>query len=117
MPALSVVLPLYVFAAEKTTGDTAFRLQLLKPLYAAPPDVLLPCINGVFGNMGHADAARLTQAAKPQYAIPYHFWTFAEHGAADPDGFIHACRSPCPEVKAFVLRPGERFLVQSEQNS
>jgi L-ascorbate 6-phosphate lactonase len=94
------------------TGDTAFRPQLLKPLYETPPDVLLPCINGVFGNMGHVDAARLTQAARPRYAIPCHFWTFAEHGAADPGGFLHACRCLCPETTALLLRPGERFLVQ-----
>ena len=78
------------------TGDTAFRPQLLKPLFDVRPDVLLPCINGVFGNMGHIDAAMLTQPAKPRYAIPCHFWMFAEHGAADPGGFIHACRCFCP---------------------
>ncbi|HLA85768.1 MAG TPA: MBL fold metallo-hydrolase [Thermoguttaceae bacterium] len=93
------------------TGDTAFRPELLKPLYEARPDVLLPCINGAFGNMGHVDAAMLTQAAKPRYAIPCHFWTFAEHGAADPAGFVHACRSLCPETQSLLLRPGERFVV------
>jgi L-ascorbate 6-phosphate lactonase len=96
------------------TGDTAFRPALLKPLYERRPDVLLPCINGAFGNMNHGDAAMLTQVAKPRYAIPCHFWTFAEHGAADPAGFIHACRCFCPKTKALLLRPGERFVVESE---
>ena len=96
------------------TGDTAYRPDLLKPLYEVRPDVLLPCINGVFGNMGHMDAAMLTQAARPRYAIPCHFWTFAEQGGGDPGGFIHACRCFCPEVKTLLLRPGERFLVPSE---
>ena len=94
------------------TGDTAFRPQLLRPLYEVRPDVLVPCINGVFGNMGLSDAAKLVQAANPRYAIPCHFGMFAEHGAADPGGFIYACRAICPEVNALVLRPGERFLVQ-----
>jgi L-ascorbate 6-phosphate lactonase len=96
------------------TGDTGFRPELLKPLYETQPDVLLPCINGAFGNMGHLDAARLTQAARPRYAIPCHFWTFAEHGAADPGGFLHACRCLCPETQALLLRPGERFVVPPE---
>ncbi|MBN2021172.1 MAG: MBL fold metallo-hydrolase [Pirellulales bacterium] len=99
------------------TGDTAFRPGLLGPLFALRPDVLLPCINGVFGNMGHMDAAMLTQAAKPRCAIPCHFWTFAQHGAADPAGYLNACRSLCPEVNALLLRPGERFLVHAEKES
>jgi L-ascorbate 6-phosphate lactonase len=94
------------------TGDTAFRPQLLKPLYEVRPDLLLPCINGVFGNMGHIDAAMLVAQAKPRYAIPCHFGMFAEHGAADPGGFLHACRYLCPEVKTLLLRPGERFLCE-----
>lgn len=94
------------------TGDTAFRPELLKPLYKTRPDVLLPCINGCFGNMSHIDAAMLSQTANPRYAIPCHYWTFAEHGAANPGGFVHACRCFCPEVEALLLRPGERFLCK-----
>lgn len=97
------------------TGDTAFRPVLHKPLLDLRPDVFLPCINGVFGNLSHLDAAMLAQLAKPRYAIPCHFWTFAEHGAADPGGFVHACRFMCPEAQALLLRPGERFLVQQAQ--
>jgi len=97
------------------TGDTSFRPNFLKPLYEVRPDVLLPCINGVFGNMGHIDAAMLTQAANPRFAIPCHYWTFAEHGAGDPAGFVNACRCLCPEVKALLLRPGDRFVVSPEE--
>ena len=73
------------------TGDTAFRPILHKPLADLKPNILLPCINGVFGNMNHVDAAMLVQQVKPRYAIPCHFWTFAEQGAGDPAGFVHAC--------------------------
>jgi L-ascorbate 6-phosphate lactonase len=99
------------------SGDTAFRPQLLKPLYDVRPDVLLPCINGTFGNMGHLDAVRLVEQVRPRYAIPCHYWTFAEHGAADPMGFLYACRSSCPEVRALLLRPGERFVCELAQVS
>lgn len=97
------------------TGDTSFRPQLLKPLYVTKPDVLLPCINGAFGNMGPLDAAMLAQAVDPRYAIPCHFGMFAEHGLADPGGFIHACSKFCPGVKTMLLRPGERFVCEKEQ--
>jgi L-ascorbate 6-phosphate lactonase len=96
------------------TGDTAFRPLLLKPLYDIRPDVLLPCINGVFGNMNHVDAAMLVQQAKPRLAIPCHFGMFAEHGAGDPGGFMYACRHFCSDVKTTVLKPGERFLYCPE---
>lgn len=96
------------------TGDTAWRPVLHKALVDLKPDVLLPCINGVFGNMNHIDAAMLTQQVKPRYAIPCHFWTFAEQGAGDPAGFVHACRQYSPETKALLLRPGERFVCQKQ---
>lgn len=93
------------------TGDTSLRPGLFQPLLDLKPDVILPCINGGFGNMSPIDAARLVQQAKPRYAIPCHYWTFAEQGSGDPLSFVQACRSFCPEVKAFVLKPGEAFTV------
>ncbi len=93
------------------TGDSSLRPGLFQPLIDLAPDVLLPCINGVFGNMNHVDAARLVEQAKPRYAIPCHYWTFAEQGGGDPGGFVHACKYFCPEVEALLLRPGEGFTV------
>jgi L-ascorbate 6-phosphate lactonase len=93
------------------TGDTSLRPGLFQPLFDLKPDVMLPCINGVFGNMGHVDAARLVQQAGPRFAIPCHYWTFAEQGGCDPGGFIYACKQFCPEVNALLLKPGEAFTV------
>jgi L-ascorbate 6-phosphate lactonase len=94
------------------TGDTSWRPELLKPLVRRGVDLLLPCINGVFGNMNHLDAAMLTRQAAPRVAIPCHFWTFAEQGGGDPGGFIHACGSLAPKVRAMLLRPGEGFTLE-----
>ena len=66
------------------TGDSSWRPVLFKPLYDLKPDVVLPAINGVFGNMNHIDAARLVSEAQPRFAIPCHFWTLAEQGGGDP---------------------------------
>jgi len=99
------------------TGDTSFRPGLFRPLFDLQPDVVLPCINGVFGNMGHVDAARLVQEARPRYAIPCHYWTFAEQGGGDPGGFVYACRHFCPDVQALLLKPGEPFTVSQRGSS
>jgi len=93
------------------TGDTSWRSGIFKPLFDLRPDVVIPCINGGFGNMNHLDAARLVQQAAPRIAIPCHFWTFAEQGAGDPAGFLHACRQFAPAVTAMLLRPGEGLTV------
>jgi L-ascorbate 6-phosphate lactonase len=95
------------------TGDSSWRPVLFKPLYDLKPDVVLPAINGVFGNMNHIDAARLVSEAKPRFAIPCHFWTLAEQGAGDPAGFIHACAVMCPETRAMLLKPGEELTVEA----
>jgi L-ascorbate 6-phosphate lactonase len=94
------------------TGDTSMRLALCQPLFERKPDLILPCINGVFGNMNHIDAAMMIQHARPRYAIPCHYWTFAEQGGGDPAGFIHACKRFCPEVEALLLRPAEAFVIR-----
>jgi len=53
---------------------------------------------------------------RPRYAVPGHFWTFAEQGGGDPAGFIHACKHFCPDVEALLLRPGEGFTVQATKD-
>jgi L-ascorbate 6-phosphate lactonase len=97
------------------TGDTSLRDKWVQPLLDRRPDVIVPCINGVFGNMNHIDAARLIQMGRPRFAIPCHFWTFAEQGAGDPGGFLHACKQFCPDVVAMVLKPGEPFTVEGAE--
>lgn len=66
--------------------------------------------------MNHIDAARLVQEVKPRYAIPCHYWTFAEQGGGDPAGFLHACRYFCPEVDARLLKPGEGFTLSKRRD-
>ncbi|MDA0577106.1 MAG: MBL fold metallo-hydrolase [Verrucomicrobia bacterium] len=99
------------------TGDTSWRPVWFKPLYDLKPDVVLTVINGVFGNMNHIDAARLVSEANPRFAIPCHFWTLAEQGAGDPAGFVNACATMCPEVRAVLLRPGVGLTVEAVKHS
>jgi L-ascorbate 6-phosphate lactonase len=97
------------------SGDTSWRPALHKPLCDLHPDIMLPCINGAFGNMGPLDAAMAVQCAKPRFAIPCHFGMFAEHGAADPGAFLYAARQFSPETQSLVLKPGERFLCEKQK--
>jgi len=99
------------------TGDTALQTRAIEPLCDPRPDVVLCCINGGFGNMGHVDAARMVAHIKPRLAVPCHYWTFAEQGAGDPAGFVHACRSLCPEVNARLLKPGEYLHYPSRDSN
>jgi L-ascorbate 6-phosphate lactonase len=96
------------------TGDTALRLDRLGPIADARPDVALPCINGVFGNMDGLEAARCVAAIRPRLAIPCHFWMFKEHGG-DPESFMRACAGECPGVEARLLGPGEGIVVTREE--
>ncbi len=92
------------------TGDTAFRPDWLGPLCEPAPDVLLPCINGQFGNLDPLQAAQLTAIVKPQVVVPCHFWMFMEHGG-DPAAFVAACKKECPAVAVRLLSPGEGMIV------
>ncbi len=106
--ALGVVLD---FAGIRVyhTGDTAFRPAQFQPAIDMKPNILLPCINGAFGNMDWHEAALLTQLVSPQVVLPTHFWMFIEQNG-DPKQFLSACSTMAPGVKPVVLSPGEEYL-------
>ena len=95
------------------TGDTAYRPAEFEPAIKMRPHVLLPCINGRYGNLNAHEAALLTQAVNPRLAIASHFWMFVEHNG-DPAGFLEDCSKLAPGVEALVMKPGERFLFQEQ---
>lgn len=91
------------------TGDTALNVPWMQPLLDLKPDILLPCINGRFGNLNGEEAAELTALAAPRMVIPCHFWMFKEHNG-DPESFVQACRERCPNVEVRLLTPGEGLV-------
>lgn len=93
------------------SGDTSLRPEWMHQLLLRKPDVLIPCINGAFGNMDASQAAELTAIVQPRLAIPCHFWMFKEQNG-DPEAFIKACDAKCPSVKVNLLRPGERLILK-----
>jgi L-ascorbate 6-phosphate lactonase len=94
------------------TGDTAYRPQEFEPAIQMKPDILLPCINGAFGNMDWGEAAQLTGLIAPRVVIPTHFWMFVEQNG-DPGKFLQACAERAPAVQAVLMKPGEEFLFRA----
>ncbi len=108
--ALGVVLDLDGFKVFHT-GDTAFRRGYFQPVIDLRPNVLIPCINGRYGNLNSEEAALLTRDINPRLAIASHFWMFVEHNG-DPCEFLAKCADLAPSVEAIVMKPGERWLYR-----
>ncbi|MCL5995454.1 MAG: MBL fold metallo-hydrolase [Chloroflexi bacterium] len=92
-------------------GDTAYRPAQWQDIFASNVDVIVPPINGAFGNLNGVEAAQLANDAHARVAIPCHFWTFAEHGG-NPAEFMDACKQFAPGVKPLLMSHGERFVYR-----
>jgi L-ascorbate 6-phosphate lactonase len=92
-------------------GDTAYRPELWQDLFQQHIDIVLPPINGAFGNLNGVEAAKLAQAAHVKVAIPCHFWMFAQH-LGSPLEFLDACKQVAPEVQPLLMTQGECFVYR-----
>ena len=95
-------------------GDTAYRPAQWQSLFAQGVDVIVPPINGAFGNLDAVEAAMLARDASARVAIPCHFWMFVEHNG-NPAGFLRACRDHAPNVVPRVMSQGELFVYTRRQ--
>ena len=92
-------------------GDTAYRPDKWQDVFAAGIDVIMPPINGAYGNLNGVEAARLAHDAHARIAIPCHFWMFAEHGGS-PAQFMDACKELGPEVEPRLMTLGELLVYR-----
>lgn len=92
-------------------GDTAYRPDKWKSQFDAGVDIIIPPINGAFGNLNGVEAARLAHDAGAKVAIPCHFWMFVEHNG-NPAQFMDACKEYAPEVTPLLMSQGERFVYR-----
>jgi L-ascorbate 6-phosphate lactonase len=92
------------------TGDTAYRPERMRPVMEMKPDVILPCINGTFGNLDPREAAQLVRDTGARLAIATHFWMFVAHGG-DPGLFLRECQTLAPHAEAVVMQPGGLRMV------
>ena len=92
-------------------GDTAYRPDIWQDTFNAGVDIILPPINGAFGNLNGIEAARLAQQAHAKIAIPCHFWMFAAHFGS-PNEFLEACKEYAPQVQPLLMTQGELFVYK-----
>jgi len=95
------------FAGRKIyyTGDTSYNEKILADNIALNPEIIIPCINGAFGNLDEKQAAILAGQCQSKLAIPCHFWLFAEHGG-DPEKFKKHLQNESSETELLLLTPG-----------
>jgi L-ascorbate 6-phosphate lactonase len=91
-------------------GDTCECPEVTEIAINERPDVIFPPINGAFGNLDAAAAARLVGKSKAPVAVPCHFWTFFEHGG-DPQHFVDCMKKEAPATKVLTLSLGEGFII------
>jgi L-ascorbate 6-phosphate lactonase len=102
---------LFDFAGIKVwqVGDTAYRPDRWQDLFRMGIDIILPPINGAFGNLDGVQAAQLTRDARAKVVIPCHFWMFPLH-YGNPMEFLEACQELVPDTQVVLMTPGERFV-------
>jgi L-ascorbate 6-phosphate lactonase len=92
-------------------GDSAYRPEMWQSVFEMAIDVIIPPINGAFGNLDGVEAARLAEDAHAKVAIPCHFWMFPLHDG-DPVQFLEACKEFAPEVQPLLMSHGELFIFR-----
>ena len=92
-------------------GDTAYRPDKWQDIFAMGIDVIIPPINGAFGNLDGVQAAMLARDAGAKVVIPCHFWMFAEHGG-NPAQFLDACKQYAPGARALLMSQTELFVYR-----
>ena len=100
------------------TGDTSYCPERMEQVIELKPDVIIPCINGAFGNLNAVEAARLCHDVGATVAIPCHFWMFiCQNTTAEgtPAGFLEACRELAPGTEPVILTAGEPYVFTESE--
>lgn len=91
------------------TGDTAYRPNRIIESLEIEPDIIIPVINGKFGNLNSKEAAQLVSKVKAKIAIPSHFGMFIEHNG-DPVEFVKICKKFSPQVLVLIMKSTEVYI-------
>jgi L-ascorbate 6-phosphate lactonase len=94
------------------TGDTALRPEQMQTAISQKSQVLLPCINGAYGNLDAETAAELVRLTGARLVIPTHFWMFIEH-QGDPWQFQKNCSNVAPQAQVKWLTQGEGIILSA----
>ena len=89
------------------SSDTGMSDVLLRAVPQA--EVLLVCINGKWGNLGPAEAARLAAAVRPAVAIPNHYDMMAVN-TENPAAFAFHMKRHAADIAVRILDIMESFV-------
>lgn len=92
-------------------GDTCLRLDR-KTEYVdkGPFDIMIAPINGMYGNLGAEDCAKLANELQPKLTIPCHYGMFAAH-MGSPGEFYEIMKKQYPNRKFCLMTQGEMIVV------
>ncbi|NBK90486.1 MBL fold metallo-hydrolase [bacterium 1XD21-13] len=107
--ALGFVLD-FGFSRLYYAGDTALTVDRLKVPVEMKPEVAILPINGAFGNLDGAEAAKYAGMLGCRVCIPCHFWTFPLHHG-DPQQIIDCIGKEAPECELVLLCQGEAYRM------
>ena len=92
------------------TGDTSFNEKMMQPAVEVAPEILLPCINGAYGNMNEQQAAQLCKNCNAKTVIPSHYGLFEEHNG-NVEKFVECLKTESPQTTAYPLKPGQGIEI------
>ncbi len=87
------------------TADTSNNPKVLAEAISMKPEIIIPCINGAFGNLNEKQAAEIAGQCNSKIAVPCHFWLFMEHGGS-PGTFVECLKRESPNTQCILLTPG-----------
>lgn len=93
------------------TGDTCYNSEMMSGVISLKPDIVIPCINGAYGNLSDEEAVDLAIECGARVTIPSHFWLFAEHGVGSPGVFRDRMKEKAEDIEVILLTPGRGVEV------
>lgn len=97
------------------TGDTAYRPYKIIDSLRTKPDIIIPVINGTFGNLNSKEAAQLSNKVGAKITIGCHFGMFAIQNG-DPDEFVKMCKKFAADIKVLIMKPAELYEYKVRKN-
>jgi len=90
-------------------GDTCYREDYAKEMAKQDIDIMFAPINGAFGNLNEAEAAKTFSIVKPKLCVPCHYWNFAIHGG-NPQIFLDEMQKH-PDLTVKLMTQGESVII------
>jgi L-ascorbate 6-phosphate lactonase len=89
-------------------GDTSFNPEQFAQIGAAHKvDILIPPINGRYGNLNTEEAVQTVSILKPAITTPAHFWMLPANSGGNPAQFAEGVNKVLPDCRVLLMQQGE----------